>query len=300
MSVETDRANQIATVEATLNYLVPTVDKPVSFTFALPPGIAQTTRKNDPHKVPIHDAWEIADQLSLDQQGFVVTHHESKVANFYDPKEVKAVFYPEVEELLKKQTGADKVVIFDHVVRNADKAKRHEDGAREYAAAVHNDYSLNSAPRRVLAHVPDQAVELLKHRFAEINVWRAISRPIEQSPLAICDAQSIDLKDVVATDLVYPHRVGETYAFTYNPAHRWVLFPKLKPGEAILPKCYDSKEDGRARFIAHTSFRDPTSPPNAPARESIELRALIFFAPEATDVAPASGSQSTSSSAASV
>jgi hypothetical protein len=299
MSVDSNRTHQSAAIETSLNYLLRAVEKPLSFTFALPPGIAQTTRKNDPHKVLIHDAWGIADQLSLDKQGFTVIHHQSQVANFYDPDEVKAVYYLEVEQLLKKQTGAVKVVIFDHVVRNADKAKRKEDGAREYANAVHNDYSLNSAPRRVTAFVPDQAAELLKHRFAEINVWRAITGPIQQFPLAICDAQSIDPKDAVATDLVYPNRVGETYGFTYNPAHRWYYFPRLRPSEAILLKCYDSKADGRARFTAHTSFQDPTSRPDAPARESIEVRALVFFAPEATDAAVASKSQPTSSTLAS-
>ena len=82
------------------------------------------------------------------------------------------------------------------------------------------------------------------------------------------------------TDLVYPHRVGETYSFTYNPNHRWFYFPDMQRNEAVLLKCYDSKEDGRARFTAHTSFEDPTSPPDAPPRESIEVRALVFFAPE--------------------
>jgi hypothetical protein len=105
-----------------------------------------------------------------------------------------------------------KVVIFDHVVRCAPKAQRGENGVREPAKVVHNDYSLKSGPRRVRDHVPEEAEELLQHRVAEINVWRAIRGPIQESPLAVCDAQSIELRDVVASDLVYPHRVGETMA----------------------------------------------------------------------------------------
>ena len=84
-------------------------------------------------------------------------------------------------------------------------------------------------------------------------------------------------------DLVYPDRVGEIYRFTYNPAHHWYYFPHLEPSEVILLKCYDSKDDGRARFTAHTAFEDPTSPPNAVPRESIAVRALVFFAPEKKD-----------------
>jgi hypothetical protein len=181
-------------------------------------------------------------------------------------------------------TGAVKVVIFDHVVRCAPKARRGETGVREPARIVHNDYSFRSAPRRVHDHLPEEAEELLQHRFAEVNVWRPIRGPIQESPLALCDARSIAPRDVVASDLVYPDKVGETYAFTYNPAHRWYYFPHLEPSEVILLKCYDSKDDGRARFTAHTAFEDPTSPPNAAPRESIEVRALVFFAPEQQEV----------------
>jgi hypothetical protein len=95
--------------------------------------------------------------------------------------------------------------------------------------------------------------------------------------LALCDALSIDPKDFVSADFVYRDKVGEVYRFTYNPEHRWFYFPRLERNEAILLKCYDSKEDGRARFSAHTAFEDPTSGPDAAPRESIEVRALVFW-----------------------
>jgi len=252
----------------------------VSYAYTPPPGTPQTTRRNSPQTVTIRNARPIRSQLSLDTQGFVLTYQNSKVKNFYDEHEVREVYYPEVEQLLKEATGAVKVVIFDHVVRCTPKARQGEHGVREPARIVHNDYSFKSAPRRVRDHLPAEAEELLQHRFAEINVWRPIRGPIEESPLALCDARSIAPQDVVASDLVYPNRVGETYAFTYNPSHSWYYFPQLEPSEVILLKCYDSKDDGRARFTAHTAFADPTSPPEAAPRESIEVRALIFFAPE--------------------
>jgi hypothetical protein len=185
-----------------------------------------------------------------------------------------------VERLLKRVTGAERVVIFDHIVRNPVLAERGEKGARPPAKIVHNDYSLKSAPRRIRDHLPEEADRLLSNRFAEINVWRAIRGPIESSPLALCDSRSLSAEDIVPTDLVYRERVGETYGFLYNPKHRWYYFPRLERNEAILLKCYDSKDDGRARFTAHTSFDDPSSPLNAAPRESIEVRALVFWASE--------------------
>lgn len=112
------------------------------------------------------------------------------------------------------------------------------------------------------------------------NVWRPINVPAQDQPLAVCDASSIEQKDLIPTDLIDEQRTGEIYSVAYNPEQRWFYFPDLQPGEAMLLKCYDSMEDGRARFTAHTTFTDPTAPADAPARESIEARTFAFFAPE--------------------
>ena len=219
-------------------------------------------------------------KLSLDINGFVLTEHETAVKDFYDSDEVKSVYYPEVERLLKRVTGGERVVVFDHIVRNPLLAERGEKGARSPAKFVHNDYTFKSALRRVRDLLPMEADRLLQNRFAEINVWRTIRSPIESSPLALCDARSLGTEDIVPIDLVYRDSVGEIYGFLYNPKHRWYYFPRLERNEPILLKCYDSKDDGRARFTAHTSFDDPNSPPNAAPRESIEVRGFVFRALE--------------------
>ena len=75
----------------------------------------------------------------------------------------------------------------------------------------------------------------------------------------------------------YPNRIGQTYAVTYNPEHRWYWFPLMQREEALVFKVYDSLRDGRARFTAHTAFDDPSAPAGARPRESIEIRTLAFF-----------------------
>jgi hypothetical protein len=276
-----DRAHAgIKVVNARLNYLAGAIPKPVNYAYDPPAGVPRRSGKYVEQSVAIRNGREVLGVLSLDTNGFVLTPQETAVKDFYDPDEVKSVYYPEVERLLKRVTGAVRVLIFDHIVRNPVLAERGEKGARPPAKIVHNDYTLKSAPRRVRDHLPEEADRLLRNRFAEINVWRAIRGPIESSPLALCDARSLSAEDSVAADLVYRERVGETYGFLYNPQHRWYYFPRMTRNEAILLKCYDSKDDGRARFTAHTSFDDPNSPPNAAPRESIEVRALVFWPPE--------------------
>jgi hypothetical protein len=268
-------------VVADLNYIAESSDKPVYYAYEPPAGTPRSTGKFIAHTVPIRDARQVASVLSLDIQGFRLINHETAVEDFYDQEEVKSVYYPEVERLLKEATGAEKVVIFDHQVRNIALAKRGEKNAREYGKAVHNDYTAKSGPRRVRDHLPaEEAEQRLKHRFAEINVWRPIRGPIESTSLALCDARSINPRDFVPSDLVYRDKVGETYRFLHNPNHRWFYFPRLEKNEVILLKCYDSKEDGRARFTAHSAFEDPTSAADAAPRESIEVRALVFWSSE--------------------
>ena len=201
---------------------------------------------------------------------------QSAVANFYDAEEVRSVYYPEVERLVREFTGAVKVHVFDHNVRSRPMAKLRENGAQEPVKVAHNDYTLKSGPQRVRDLLPDEADALLKNRFAVINVWRPIRGPVQESPLAVCDAQSMVQDDFVKHVLKYRDRDGEVYSVAYNPNHRWYYIPNQQKEEVLLLKCYDS--DGRrARFTAHSAFEDPSSPPDAAPRESVEVRTLVFF-----------------------
>ena len=271
----------LAHVETTLNYLSDSSEKPVTYLYEPPPGTPPRTGRTTRQPVTIYDARPLLDALSLDKQGIALVHQETAVKNFYDDHEVRTVYYPEVERLVKEATGASRVLVFDHNVRCAPMAKRKENGAREPVKFAHNDYTVKSGPQRVRDLLPGEAGELLKHRFAVINVWRPIRGPVEESPLAVCDARSIAPADWVPTDLKYRDRTGEVYSITFNPNHRWFYFPRMRRDEVMLLKCYDSMDDGRARFTAHGAFDDPASPPNAAPRESIEVRTLVFFGPAA-------------------
>jgi hypothetical protein len=175
--------------------------------------------------------------------------------------------------LIKYTTGAIKVVVFAHDVRSILKARPGEQGVREPVAPVHNDYTIKSAPEHVRELLDaEEADERLKHRFVEINVWRPIRGLVQRTPLAVCDSRSIAQNDLVPTDLKH-----EVYMVRFSPRHRWFYFPAMEANEPLLIKGFDSMEDGRARFTAHAAFEDPTAPPSAPARESIEARLLVFY-----------------------
>jgi hypothetical protein len=272
-----DVAETLTAVEADLNYLAPTRERPRSYAYDPPPNVPRTTAVNVPFNVAIHDGRSIADELTLDEHGFALVGHRSAVRNFYDDDEVKEFYYPEAEQLLKRLTGASRVFIFDHTARRrVPGAEDRRDGVRQPVSRVHVDHTAKSGPQRVRDLIPADAEELLQGRVQVINLWRPIRGPLLDAPLAVCDAQSVDPLDLVPSDLIYRERIGETYSVTYRPSHRWYYFSGMGADEVLLLKCYDSAIDGRARFAPHTAFTDPTTPPDASPRESIELRTLVF------------------------
>jgi hypothetical protein len=265
-------------ITATINYTLDTGEKLVNENYG-PNNIRRIeTGTPDPRTMPIADGRTHAGGFSLERNGFELVAHDTAMHDFFDKRELAAVYYPEVESLIKRVSGAARVVVFDHTLRSGDEAEREEKLVREPVMAAHNDYTEWSAPQRVRDILPDEAENLLTGRFAIIQVWRAINQPIESNPLAVADAPSVAFEDFLIAERRYPNRVGQTYRLRYNAAHNWFYFPRMRRDEALVFKVYDSARDGRARFTAHTAFADPNTPHGAQPRQSIEARALAFFA----------------------
>jgi hypothetical protein len=264
-------------IEAFINYSVDTGEKPASYGgISSAEADKKRTGKYREYKMPIYDGRAVA-ELSLEREGFILVRHETKVKDFYDETEVRSIYYPEIEKLVKETSGAKRVLVFDHTLRSADSATREAKQISGPVRNAHNDYTEWSGPQRVRDLLPDEAEELLKGRFAVVQVWRPIRNPVQREPLAIADARTIGTKELFPSSRVYPDRVGEVYHCAFNPEHRWYYFPNMRRSEAVVFKTFDSSRDGRARWTAHTAFDDPNSPEDAPPRESIEMRTLAFF-----------------------
>ena len=266
-------------VTAPLRYLEPTREKPRSLEYDPPPGVPRTTAVYREHTVEIRDVRPVASTLSLEHEGFQLLTAPTSVRNFEDETAIRTRYYAETISLLEELTGASRVVVFDHTVRRRvpGATDRSTGIPRQPVPRVHNDYTVKSGPQRVRDLLGDEADTLLQKRFSVINVWRPIRGPVQDSPLAVSDARSVAEDDLVATDLIYPDRTGEVYYVKFNPEHKWFYAPAMRSDEVMLIKCYDSVADGRARFVPHSAFVDPTTPAGSPPRESIELRTLVFY-----------------------
>ena len=263
-------------MQADITYTRDTGEKLVNETFGPNNIRRRTSGTEERHRVEIANGRE-ARGLALDANGFVLVEHRTAVRDFFDTEELKRVYYPEVEALIRRVAGASRVLVFDHTLRSGSEGEREAKLVREPVLSAHNDYTEWSGPQRVRDLTGAEAEELLERRFAIIQVWRAIADPIQSNPLAMADARSVAPEDLLVAERRYPGRVGQTYRLKYSPRHRWFYFPEMRRDEALVFKVYDSAKDGRARFTPHTSFDDPATPPGAPPRQSIEARALAFF-----------------------
>ncbi len=268
-------------IVADLTFTVRQDTKPWFESSRITGGAPRVHFRTEDRPVTLHDMRADAARLSLDATGFELRRHETAVDDLYDDEAVANVYDREVEDLLKRATGADIAVVFDRTRRSdADAGAANPDGMRLPAGRVHVDYTDDSGPKRARDVLGGETVDRLLGaggRIAQINVWRPIRGPVRRSPLAVADAGSIPKADLLATDQMFPDRVGEIYQLAFSPAHRWYWAPRMERGEVLLIKGWDSLDDGRARYTPHGAFALPGQDPAAPPRESIELRTFIAF-----------------------
>ncbi|KAF8627562.1 hypothetical protein AX15_004368 [Amanita polypyramis BW_CC] len=270
-------------VTAILNYGVPPTDGARAYQSVNHDAATGQRDRNWvslPHDIPIENLRGKEDSVSLDTAGFQFFTRPLKYKGaFIDEDEVKREYYPECEELIKEVTGASKVVFFDHTVRRNTGEVDASPEKRQPVRFVHIDQTTPAAISRVHRHLPDEAPERLKRRFQVINLWRPIEVPALEWPLALCDFRSVNREeDIFPVRHIYPNHEGETFSVKYSPNHKWKYLRGITPDEVALIKCFDSIQDGSVSiFTPHTAFIDPTTPKDAAHRQSIEVRALVFY-----------------------
>ena len=268
-----------SSVRATLNYSVDNGAPPDYYFYEPEAGVKLNPPGTDAHEVDIHDGWPMAEGCSADREGFEIHDFGARFDQFEDDASIKSVFYRQIVEFVKQHSGAKRVEVFDHTIRKRlpPDLSVQTTVQRPAVMLVHSDYTVVSGPQRVRDLLPVEAPALLERRVAFYNVWKPLYRRVEELPLAMCDATTHDPQDMLRMDLKYQERTGEIYVMRWSPKHRWFYFPQMEAAQALLLKTYDSETDGRARFMGHSAFEDPTSLPDAPRRESIEVRTMAFF-----------------------
>jgi len=276
--------SRIPTVTAELAYLAPTTARPFNYMYDPPAGVARQNCEYQLSTVRIADARAMASPPDIQVEGFELWNAPTSIVDFRDAEAIRTRYYAEAGELAKCVTGAHHAYVFDHQIRRRESGRPPlsfgRDGGRELPGAagrIHNDYSEASGRKRLELVVQDHKVRSRLRRFAVVNICRSIRGKILDTPLAICDARTISVNDLAATDIIYPDRTGEIYLVHSSPFHRWLYFSEMDRDEALVFKQYDSQVNGVARLTPHSAFDLPDIPSEAPLRESIEVRCLVTY-----------------------
>ena len=260
-------------------FITPQQEKPVFYSQAYTGGDSKELFQTERREVTVADMRPLAGSLDIDREGFTLKTEPTEV-DLHDDAAVGEAYYAEIEALLTREFGASRVAIFDATRRSdGGGGGDNPDGKRAVAVRVHVDYTTKSGPQRardVLGEAEYDRLIANGARIVQVNVWRPITGPVRRSPLALADARSIPVEDLIATEQVFPDRVGEIYLINHNPEHLWYWAPEMTTDEVLLIKGWDSLNDGRARFTPHGAFPLPDQDA-APARESIEIRTLVVI-----------------------
>ncbi|GAA5905821.1 hypothetical protein JCM6882_000469 [Rhodosporidiobolus microsporus] len=257
-----------STVRAQIDFLDPNLsEKPFSCLGVPPPNMPATNIK--PYPVDI-------------------VEHESAALDGLETDEGKAAYFQEMEQLLLSTLpGSTRVHVFNSTIRK----KKHDAPAASSArtpentgpvARAHNDNTPATGARRVMLEMGDEAEELSKGRCQIVNVWRPLSYPAQDCPLAYMDYRTLSPSDLRPTDLILSNegnRKGENYSVLHNPTQKWYFLSDQRPSECVVFKIYDShpSSPSAAQLTPHSAFVNPAAPADAKPRQSIEIRALVFY-----------------------
>jgi hypothetical protein len=231
-----------------------------------------------PVEMDIVDARAAA--LNLDGGGFTLVTHRSAVSDFTERAALETLYRPEIVALIAGISGADLVLVTSPGILRFSERSPHSgvlDNSRP-ARFAHVDVSDPTATA-FAQHAAPPGRRLA--RFVHYNIWRALSAPPQDVPLAVCDARSVGAADLIAADAIFdkpdePEWSFEGLLLTHAPGHRWHWFPDMHRDEALIFKTHDSDAD-RAHCVPHVAFDNSSCPAHAPPRVSIEMRALALW-----------------------
>ncbi|KAI1176307.1 hypothetical protein F4777DRAFT_547112 [Nemania sp. FL0916] len=280
----------MATFESRMSFLQPwTSEKGNPYVRgAVTDGFPRLNHSNQEYSVKIADGRPIKDEFDLNVHGFAyhtdntITDEILEILRKDDKSLVIKNYYPLVEALVKERTGASRVVIFDHTLRRRDPALTsggNPNWRDQPASLVHCDQSTVGAIRRVHRHLGDEADELMQDRVQIINVWRPLRGPVQEWPLATMDSRTLTESNVHPTNIFkYQYELqGQTISITHSPEQRWYYLDQQQTNEVTFIKIWDNQEHATAKLCAHCAFPHPETPPDAPLRESMEVRCFVFY-----------------------
>ncbi|KAI4157697.1 MAG: hypothetical protein LQ342_008083 [Letrouitia transgressa] len=257
-------------------------EKPYTLRFTPPEGFLRANIKLERHNIIVRDIRSTQQQPSYEHDGLAIVELDTKMMydDFDDEARIKNIYLREVADLLKSVLHAQHVQIFEHTVR-----KQHE----IFPVSTGEPYRYNQPTS--IAHVdttsqwalamaaqlnPDRIDQIKQHRVQCVNIWKPITGPVREWPLALCSAASIRPdRDCEPCDLVYPDYVVENRQVYHSSELDWLYVSEQMPNEAWMFSQSDTAD--KVGPVIHTACPLVGSDvETSERRESIEVRALVY------------------------
>jgi hypothetical protein len=252
------------------------------------PAAEVNTGVYETHPVLIRDARAEREKFTLETSGFQLVDHVSKVPDFMQLKsdftgagQPDKTYDLEIQQLLYDLTGADKVVTFGIVVRQATPSGPNY---QPPASDVHVDWTESRANMLAKKHA-----DFPYSRFKCINLWRTFSPSPQDYPLAVCDGRTLDSTGSKANSMIPCDKipdldhlesapsepiVSEADLFTFDSKQKWYYFSNMNRDEILVFTLYDSAKYPKGR-CPHVAFVNDAK--GAKPRESVEIRSIVYF-----------------------
>ena len=260
-----------------ITYIVRQKRKPYYESSALTGMVPKLHFKTETKKVLIKDVRN-SKKFLFDKNGFIFKKikfdiEEEDIQNNY----IK--YKKDLSKFIKELFPYKHIDIFDITRRSNEKTgASNKDGPRQPAERAHVDYTKSSGLIRAEQILKKKFSEFSKHRVIQLNIWRPLCSTVLSSPLAIADASTINQKDLIATDQIFPDRIGEIYHLAYEKKQKWYWVSEMRKYEALIFKGWDNDASNKVvKFTPHTSFNIPDQKINEHPRQSIEARAFIVL-----------------------
>jgi hypothetical protein len=223
--------------------------------------------------VDFSDARSLAEPASLEREGFELHRLPLGPFRWHEQAWIDEVYVPRSVELIRQVTGAPFVTPFlDGMTMIRDSGNPEFPPAADFVHFDQSRLSVGQFVERAAAHAP--------RRYPHVrlfNLWRVMTPPPQDVPLALCDQRSVDERDWVFGKTVEPGMAeGSPYTTSvFNPGQKWHYFSELTSDEVIVFKQYDSRP-GAPMGCLHGAFAWPGELPGAVPRASMELRIFAF------------------------
>ncbi|KAL9078239.1 MAG: hypothetical protein Q9157_002857 [Trypethelium eluteriae] len=234
------------------------IEKPYSFKFPPADGFPQSNMEYEMIEIPVIDMRGSENQFNLDKNGFAIFKIGCSLSyEGYDDLKQLTEYFRKLEAALKDHLGASKVEVFRH----APNTVVHIEGTRD----------------EIRRQLGGDADAFLNRRYQWFNFWKPLKGPVNDWPLILCDASTVDEhNDVEVADLLYPDYTTENSQLYHSIAYKWYYLSNQATDEILVFKQMDTLE-GSCPGVPHCSCENPLTPKGEAPRESIEVRAMAYY-----------------------